>query len=294
MNKISLPIGVVSSMIDGKNSNTVKQGETFELTITPALAREWLKTNVSNRNVSKQNLDFLIHQIKDGKWKLNGDTIVFDENGNLLDGQHRLEAVVVTGKELQSNVTFGIGRETFHTIDTGKGRNSADVLSTQGYKNATVVAASAKMVMSLETGSKGLATGSMKSAKCDNLDVLNFVKSRTDFADTIGEAHKIWQSMPHRFISGRIFCAMYYMFYRKHTTQARTFMQSVAIGTGIEADSPAFHLRNRLMKIHNDKLNTFTVFHKCAITAKAWNLNREGKKIGRLNFRRDENFPNIL
>jgi len=253
-----------------------------------------VKNHVSNRNVAKQNLDFLVHQIKDGKWKLNGDTIVFDEYGNLLDGQHRLEAVVITGKELQSNVTFGIHRDTFHTIDTGKGRNSADVLSSQGYKNASVVSAAAKMVMSLESGLKGVATGSMKSSRYDNLDVLNFVKSRTDFVDVIGEAHKIWQSMPQRFVSGRIFCGMYYMFYRKHTSQTRTFMQSVAIGTGMETDSPAFHLRNRLIRMHGDKLNTFTVFHKCAIIGKAWNFAREGKRIERLNFRRDENFPKIL
>jgi len=44
MNKISLPIGIISTMIDGKNSDTIKVGETFELTITPSLAREWLKT----------------------------------------------------------------------------------------------------------------------------------------------------------------------------------------------------------------------------------------------------------
>lgn len=294
MSKISLPDGVVSAMIGGNNSKTISKGDTFEITVTPELAKRWLKTNVHNRKVSKQNLDFLVNQMKDGKWKFNGDTIVFDEDGNLLDGQHRLEAVVVSGRDVESNVTFGIERDTFHTIDTGKVRNSADVLSTQGYKNALVVAAAAKLVMSLESGVKGVASGGLKSTKFDNLDVLNFVKTRTDFADVVGEAHKIWQSMPSRFVSGRIFCAMYYMFYKKHTNQARAFMKSVALGVGIESDSPAFHLRNRLIKMHGDKLNKFSVFHKTAIIAKAWNFARKDEKIGRLNFRRDENFPKIL
>ncbi|MDG1949854.1 MAG: hypothetical protein P8J32_03480, partial [bacterium] len=250
--------------------------------------------NVYNRKVSKQNLDFLANQMRDGKWKFNGDTIVFDENGNLLDGQHRLEAVVLSKREVETNVTFGIDRETFHTIDTGKVRNSADVLSTQGYKNSLVIAAAAKLVMSLESGVKGVASGGLKSTKFDNLDVLNFIKTRADFADVVNEAHKIWQSMPSRFVSGRIFCAMYYMFYKKHTSQARTFMKSVALGIGIESDSSAYHLRNRLIKMHGDKLNRYTVFNKTAIIAKAWNFARKNEKIGRLNFRRDENFPKIL
>jgi hypothetical protein len=294
MSKITLPLGIVSSMIEGKNAETIRQGETFEMTVTPDLAKEWLKSNVNNRKVSKQNLEFLVNQIKDGKWKFNGDTIVFDEDGILLDGQHRLEAVVVSGKTLTSNVTLGIERNSFHTIDTGKVRNSSDVLSTQGYKRPTVVSASAKLVMALETGVKGIVSGGIKSSKFDNLDVLNFVKSRADFADVIGEAHSIWQTMPQRFVSGSIFCAMYYLFYKKHTTQARSFMKSVAVGTGIESNSPAFHLRNRLIRMHNDKLRKFGTFQKCGIIAKGWNLTRQEKEIKQLNFRRDEEFSKIV
>ena len=62
--------------------------------ITPELAKEWLKTSIGNRNLKKDVLQGLLAEIADGKWEFNGETIVFDENNTLLDGHHRLTAVV--------------------------------------------------------------------------------------------------------------------------------------------------------------------------------------------------------
>ena len=72
--------------------------------------------------------------IKRGQWELNGETIKFDTSGTLLDGQHRLSAVILAGMPIKSYVIRDLPRKVFDTLDTGKGRTGADVLSLRGEK----------------------------------------------------------------------------------------------------------------------------------------------------------------
>jgi hypothetical protein len=59
--------------------------------ITPAMAREWLEKNIeNNRGVGAQVVDAYARDMLAGKWYIPGDPIRFDEDGNLIDGQHRL------------------------------------------------------------------------------------------------------------------------------------------------------------------------------------------------------------
>ena len=62
-------------------------------TITPAKAAEYLKFNRSNRRVIYRRVDFYVKQMEKNQWKLTGDSIKFNGQ-NLIDGQHRLEAVI--------------------------------------------------------------------------------------------------------------------------------------------------------------------------------------------------------
>ena len=47
-------------------------------------------------------------EMQDGKWRLNGKTICFDSTGRLLNGQHRLSAVVRSGVTLTTVVVRGL------------------------------------------------------------------------------------------------------------------------------------------------------------------------------------------
>lgn len=68
-------------------------------------------------------------QMREGLWHFNAETIKFDVNGNLLDGQHRLMAIVKSGCAISCLVVRNLPSEVFSTIDRGTIRSYGDVFS---------------------------------------------------------------------------------------------------------------------------------------------------------------------
>lgn len=86
-----------------------------------------------NRPLSDQHVRRLSNQMLTGKWRYNGDTIKISNDGGILDGQHRLWAVVESKQPIETAIVRGIDREAFSTIDTlRKPRSGADVLALSG------------------------------------------------------------------------------------------------------------------------------------------------------------------
>ncbi len=83
--------------------------------ITPGQSEEWLKNNNKhNRPLSRKDIERYAASMESGRWLLNGETIIFDNTGNLLNGQHRLVAV-------GDGISRDARREQFHHqgIETG-------------------------------------------------------------------------------------------------------------------------------------------------------------------------------
>jgi len=98
------------------------------MSVSPALAEEWLKMNTNNRKKRPSTVKKYARAMRDGAWKLTHQGIAFDEDNRLLDGQHRLEAIVQSGATVEMLVCFDVSRDVFAFIDDGAIRNSADRL----------------------------------------------------------------------------------------------------------------------------------------------------------------------
>lgn len=117
--------------------------------ITKTVAESMLQANVSNRRLARSNI---ARAITSDEWGLNGATIVFSDEGVLLDGQHRLMAVVETDIPITSIVVRGIPKEAQISMDTGKIRKPDDFLQMMGYKNSKLLAAAASALYRIECG----------------------------------------------------------------------------------------------------------------------------------------------
>lgn len=107
--------------------------ETRVMEITPELAAMWLRKNVNNRNLSKERVKQYALAMATGHWTLTHQGIAFDTNDILIDGQHRLEAIVKAGIPIKMNVTFGVERgDGIVEIDTGRGRTFGNVMKMAG------------------------------------------------------------------------------------------------------------------------------------------------------------------
>jgi len=117
--------------------------------ITPGDATKMLEHNTENRRLQAKKADSS-RAIENDEFILNGETIIFADDGTLLDGQHRLYACVAYNKPIVSVIVRGIPKDAQITIDTGKRRGVADYLTMRGYPNASLVAAIGRAVMLIE------------------------------------------------------------------------------------------------------------------------------------------------
>ena len=108
--------------------------------VTPEIAQDYLKANVENRKTRSDAVSNLTEAMLSGKWKENGESIIFDSNGVLKDGQHRLMATVASKHSWQAVIVTGVKADVFDTIDTGMNRSLADVLGINNFELVSVIA----------------------------------------------------------------------------------------------------------------------------------------------------------
>lgn len=95
------------------------------LPVCPDVARDWLKSNhPNNRALSKSRVRAYAADMVAGQWHLSDQPISFDEEGRLVNGQHRLEAVILSRKEVNFLVVRGVAKEAMLVIDSGKRRTT--------------------------------------------------------------------------------------------------------------------------------------------------------------------------
>lgn len=115
--------------------------------ITPAYAAELLKMNTNNRAIRQSKVDALAESMRKGEWELSNDAITISEGNVLLNGQHRLMAVVKSGVPCNFIVYTGAPDSTFDIMDTPSLRKVSDVIQRKGGTNtvrmqATIAAVS--------------------------------------------------------------------------------------------------------------------------------------------------------
>src|SRR6266850_4515569 len=122
-------------------------------TITPVMAKKWLEMIATNRPLSDSKcLEYAI-EMEEGKWIINGETIKFNGDGTLFDGQHRLQACILSEKPFKSFVIRGIeDKMAFATVDVGKIRSGGDIFFIAGYKDQNSAAACAMWIYLYKNG----------------------------------------------------------------------------------------------------------------------------------------------
>jgi hypothetical protein len=122
-----------------------------KLTITPELAREYLDRNSEDqRRVTYTNVNKYATDMKEGRWNEELiQPIRIDEEGNLIDGQHRLLAIIESGTPIEMWVQTNLPKQAFYSIDIGDPRAAKDFIGGE-YRSGS--AAISKVVAALLHG----------------------------------------------------------------------------------------------------------------------------------------------
>lgn len=115
--------------------------EVYFLEVTPEVAAEMLSRNTKNqRTISAMAVERYASDMTTQEWLINGETIKFSDKNELIDGQHRLEAIKASGESQVLIIVWGLDAEAMATIDTGRKRSYADQLKRREIANHTTVA----------------------------------------------------------------------------------------------------------------------------------------------------------
>ena len=139
--------------------------------ITPELAAKYLKQNTDNyRKLSRSVVKRYAEDILAGRWEINGETIVFNEDGVLVNGQHRLAAIIMANRAIVTIVVRGVSRDVT-IFDSGSVRTLNQIASHENVDCNPTVSAAANILVNNFTRNHG------KSAVIDfiraNIDELN-------------------------------------------------------------------------------------------------------------------------
>lgn len=107
-------------------------------TVTPEIAAVWLGHNDVNRVLREHRAGFIARSIMDKKWIVTHQAIAFSESGRLLDGQHRLRAIVMANQPVQIWVARNVSEEAFSVMDSGLARQMHERIGTDRRRTSIV------------------------------------------------------------------------------------------------------------------------------------------------------------
>ncbi len=110
----------------------------FRMIITPECATEMLERNEGNRSLRNGIVKKYSRLMREGLWNANvPESITFTADGKLIDGQHRLNAIVDADVPVALNVTILARGASHDGIDVGAKRCVKDILLIEHGKRAT-------------------------------------------------------------------------------------------------------------------------------------------------------------
>jgi len=270
-------------------TNTMQYGEE---NIEPSRAKLYLTRNTRNRSINSRKTERLAQAMKNGEWLFNAQPIVFDVNGVLLDGQHRLMACVMADIAIKSLVVWGAQPESQSTMDLGTPRSVADTLALEGHSNQFALAALAKRIAAYKA--HGLRAAVLQRTMATHGQILSEGRALENPARYLAQAIAIARLLR---MNQSLVGLLMWLTDQIDATDADFFWGHLKSGSGLEEGYPIWALRTWALSPARDvSANTFASnLMQGAIIVKAWNKFRAGETVTRLNFRtggsNPETFP---
>jgi hypothetical protein len=253
----------------------------------------YLSVNINNRPVDKKKVDQFVSELINGNWKSNtGEAIKVSTKGFLLDGQHRMISVSLTGIPITMLVVYDLEESIFDVLDTGKPRGACDVFALNNVPNYKRTAAIIREYNSFKSG-KYYSGSSKDVVKNTNASLLSEYKKNYIIYDKVSvESNKLYGSF-NRVLSTTNIGSFYLLFSNRDIEKCESFFNQLC-GSESLTNKSVLTLKNFLIR---DKISLKKISPKIkyAFIIKTWNafvLDRELKIL-----KYDDNvekFPVIL
>jgi hypothetical protein len=259
------------------------EGVTFEASIEEIdvpRGQEMLKLNTMNRNTSPVVIKrYARDMLTEGGWDFfAADPIRVNAQGEILDGQQRLEALVLAGQAdptvtLKTWLYWGIPTGSQVKMDSGRSRSRTDQLVIRKMPNARDRSSIASLLLQWENP-ENLFTKMILT----NHEVLAFAEANYDrLTRAVDYARQLRRIGFAVSIAG----AAYVKAEEKELWAANNFFTSVATGENLPQGHPALRLRNTVItnKGRGRRINRLEELY---YVVRAWNGARRGETLTKL------------
>jgi len=261
--------------------------------IDPELAELLLGRMIDNRRVRRPKVLQFAADMKAGLWRVTGEAIKLTEDGQVIDGEHRLRAIIESGVSIETLVVHGAQIDDRVAMDSGTSRTLTDHLRFLGVERPTDLAAALIALQDRHQRSP-FRSGPGSSSATSRQEFLLLLDANPRLPDSVMATSKVARLL--RLPRG-LCAALHYDMVALDPDDADDFWARLHSGAEMHAQHPVLVLRRRLegnAATIGRKFDRITIH---AYMIKGWNAYRDGRDITVIRWTRGgahpEEFPTL-
>lgn len=256
--------------------------------IDPAMAAKMLEKNGVNRRLRPRVVECYAEDMMEGLWDETGEAIKFSNTGRLLDGQHRLSAIVETGLTLELLVVTGLPDKSQGSMDQGAGRTAMQALSMTEVPNAGHAAAVARWL--LLAGEPGPHMEQALKKKASTPRIVKTVEENPDVIVAAGKYASLKRSVPG---SPTAICYTWLHLHRIDPTACDEFFFAGLVDMSFKAlrDPRKATLRALQRMEREDGIGPSSkdkAFATVSVLTRGWNAWRQGEELDSIPLKKNQ------
>jgi len=260
-------------------ASLIFERETYEVWIqqvTPDDARKFLKNNYhKNRKIREHQVNLIAGLIRQKHYDLNGKPLIFDDKANLIDGQHRLLAIIRANIPVTCFCVSGIRTDAYIGLDQYDLRKSlADLVQGDGGKYPEAVASAISRLLAFKMDKLGVSYHDPSVS--DRRTLLGLLKHHPRLEQAAAEVESLYNKSVSRPFGSSVGTFLFYVTCSIDARLAEEFMRTLYGLANLEdgENNPAFQIHRRVLRAKNSKrrgerLNARVIEGS---VIKAWNL----------------------
>lgn len=236
--------------------DTAKTGQRIKkLLITPEMAQDIMTLNSNNRPVKHVTVEDYAETMKADKWLYTSESVfAIDTDLHLMNGQHRLLAIIKSAKSQYFDIATGFDPDTYKVLDKGRNRTTGDTFALEGIKEHNKVAAVATFILAYSTMGK-VTSGSRVRGISDTIlvDWIRDERNKKRVVECVQTADVLYRH--GRWLSPTVYAGMLFLLGGVRKTDAEEFLTRLATGEDLSSthNSTIYCLRRILEKWDENK-----------------------------------------
>lgn len=261
-------------------------------TFTPEQARKALDTSPGNRPTKQWWVQSLANIIREGRFRLTGQPIIFDERGRLMDGHHRMLGCISADIPITVLVVRGSLRQNFPDIDYSVPRSLSDIAGLNGYTQCRQVSAVTQFLWAWLNGKMTTATEIATHCRIAGYNaqvMLDFLTANPSIVEVVAESRETGLESGLR---PSTVGALMFLFRKGDAEVSNEFWSAVKTGEMLGVDDPRKRLRDMATgwRIRSMRISPWETTVSCI---RAWNMYTSGESCKGIRYAAVKIMPKI-